>query len=124
MLSLQMMLNQRTHRDLELIARAHKLPFTRREPKARGLATLSQVLQGGAYETAFSRLDAEHIEALQALVIGGGCLPLPLFSHHFGEIRPYRPWRKDFYPPHPWRYPASIAERLYQLGFINAHQKN
>ena len=38
MIALQAMLNERTHRDLELIARAHKIPFTRREPKAQGLA--------------------------------------------------------------------------------------
>lgn len=38
---LAMILKQRTHRDLELIARAHGLPFTQREPKAQGLAALA-----------------------------------------------------------------------------------
>lgn len=93
MLSLIEMLAQRTHRDLELIARAHKLPFTRRIPKARGRAQLGADLIMGAYAEAFLSLSEEEIEALQALVIGGGWLPLPLFSRHFGEIRPYRPWR-------------------------------
>ena len=55
MLTLQQMLNGRTHRDLELIARAHNLPFTRREPKAQGLEQLSQTLHDGAYEKAIPR---------------------------------------------------------------------
>ncbi len=118
MIALQDMLKERTHRDLELIARAHKLPFTRRESKANGLAKLSKALQDGAYQSAFKSLTSEHTVALHALVAGGGWLPLPRFTAHFGEIRPYKPWRDDFAPRHPWRYPASIAERLYHLGFI------
>jgi hypothetical protein len=118
MIALQNMLKKRTHRDLELIARAHKLPFTRREPKACGLAKLSKALQDGIYQKAFKALTSEHIVALHALIVGGGWLPLPLFLAHFGEIRLYKPWKQDFYPRHPWRYPASIAEKLYHLGYI------
>jgi hypothetical protein len=119
MIDLQTMLDGRTHRDLELIARAHKLPFTRRDPKAQGLETLAAALHAGAYQRAFKDLTSDHIAALHALVAGGGWLPLPLFTHYFGEIRPYKPWRVAFTPRHPWRYPASVAERLYHLGFIH-----
>lgn len=118
MMDLQTMLTECTHRDLELIARAHKVPFTRREPKALGLSKLSKALQDVGYQKAFRGLTSTHIAALHALIAGGGWLPLPLFCHHYGEIRPYKPWKQDFYPRHPWRYPASIAERLYHLGFI------
>jgi hypothetical protein len=118
MISLQDLLNQSSHRNLELMARAHKIAFTRREAKALGLAKLSKALHDGAYKKAFNCLNQEHIEALQALVAGGDWLPLPLFTHHFGEIRRYKPWKQDFYPRHPWRYPASVAERLYHLGYI------
>jgi hypothetical protein len=118
MISLQDLLNQSSHRNLELMARAHKLTFTRREPKAVGLTKLTKVLQAGVYQKAFKSLTSGHIAALHVLVVGGGWLPLPLFVAHFGEIRLYKPWKQDFYPRHPWRYPASIAERLYHLGFI------
>ena len=128
MLTLQTMLNRRTHRDLELIARAHDLPFTRREAKAVGLAALSVQLHGGALEKAYRGLTSSHIAALHALVAAGDCLPLPLFTAHFGQIRPYKPWRwaaraflTERYPRHPWRYPVSAAERLYHLGFIHIH---
>jgi hypothetical protein len=96
MLHLEMMLTQRTHRDLELIARAHGLPFTRRVPKADGLRQLAQLLQTGVYMKAFKSLTSAHYAALQALVVGGGWLPLPLFTHHFGTIRPYKPWRTAY----------------------------
>ena len=127
MIALQNMLKGRTHRDLELIARAHKMPFTRREPKAVGLAKLAKALQDGVYQKAFKGLTSAHIAALHALVAGGGWLPLPLFTAHFGEIRLYKPWRISSFnrfenqrenPRHPWRYPASVAERLYHLGYI------
>ncbi len=127
MIALQDMLQGRTHRDLELIARAHKLPFTRREPKANGLTKLTKALQDGVYQKAFKGLTSEHITALHALVVGGGWLPLPLFVAHFGEIRLYKPWHISSFnrfenqrenPRHPWRYPASVAERLYHLGYI------
>jgi|GEM_PF-2540615 len=123
MISLQELLENSSHRHLELMARAHKIDFTRRIPKAVGLEALSDALQGGIYEKTFATLESEHIEALQALVIGGGWLPLPLFEAHFGEIRPYRPWRKNFTPRHPWRYPASVAERLFQYGFVHIRDK-
>lgn len=128
MVSLQTMLNQCTHRHLELIARAHKLPFTRRLPKAQGMTFLSHKLHSGVYQKAFKSLTSDHIRALQALVARGGWLPLPQFVARFGEIRPYKPWRvplgvahaanQKIHPRHPWRYPASVAERLYHLGFI------
>lgn len=117
MIDLTTLLNTRTHRDLELLARAHGLPFTRREPKAVGLAKLAGSLDD-AYTRAFATLDEGHIAALQALVAAGGWLPLPQFTAHFGDIRPYKPWRSDFAPRHPWRYPVSVAERLYHLGYI------
>jgi hypothetical protein len=101
MLSLQAMLNERTHRDLELIARAHKLPFTRREPKAQGLAALAVALHVGAYRAAFADLTSDHLEALHALAAADGWLPLPLFTAHFGDIRPYRPWRAAICYTHP-----------------------
>lgn len=126
MVSLQTHLTLSTHRQLELIARAHGLPFTRREPKARGLSRLFKQLQTNALEHAFAGLTPAHLEALQALVVAGDWMPLPLFTAHFGEIRPYKPWR---YPRrsyltrdtnrHPWRYPISVAERLFHLGFIH-----
>lgn len=119
MIDLNDLLNQKTHRNLELLARAHRLPFTRREAKAEGLEQLRSALFDGAYKKAFQTLEPEHLEALQAVIVGGDYLPLPLFEAHFGIIRPYRPWRKHFYPPHPWRYPISVAERLYHLGMID-----
>lgn len=67
MIALQNMLKERTHRDLELIARAHKLPFTRREPKAVGLTKLLKALQDGVYQKAFKQLTSEHIAALHPL---------------------------------------------------------
>ena len=86
------------------------------------------MLNGRRLQRAFNTLTEAHIAALQALVAGGDCLPLPLFTAHFGEIRPYKPWRwaaraflTERYPRHPWRYPASPAERLYHLGFIHIH---
>lgn len=118
MTDLTTLLNTRTHRDLELMARAHGLPFTRREPKAVGLGKLAADLQGGAYAQAYDTLEEDHIAALHALVAAGGWLPLPQFTAHFGDIRFYKPWRADFAPRHPWRYPLSAAERLYHLGYI------
>ncbi len=131
MLDLVQMLAGRTHRDLELIARAHKLDFTRRKSKASGLASLTQaLLQDGAYQQALKRLTPGQLAALQALDLAGGWLPLPLFTHYFGEMRPYKPWRlgsplhndngagQRGEVRHPWRYPASDAERLYHLGFV------
>lgn len=123
MISLKDLLAQKSHRDLELTARAYRLTFTRRESKSQGLAQLSDSLLNGAYQKAYQALESEHIEALHALIIGGGYLPLILFEAHFGIIRPYRPWRKDFYPRHPWRYPISLAERLFHLGFIHIRDK-
>lgn len=118
MVGLVTMLQRRTHRDLELIARAHNLPFTRREPKAQGLARLQRTLAGSAFEQAYRGLTSTHIDALQALVTAGGALPLRQFKRHFGKIRFYRPWRFDDGPRHPWRRPLSPAERLYHLGYI------
>lgn len=74
MIGLQEMLDGRTHRDLELIAHAHNLPFTRREAKATGLAKLSAALHEGAYGQAFATLTSDHIAALRALVVAGGWL--------------------------------------------------
>jgi len=81
------------------------------------------VLRGRPYEQAFLLLDAEHIAALHALAAAGGWLPRVVFEHHFGVIRLYRPWRRDFGPRHPWRYPVSVAERLYHLGFIHLESR-
>ena len=130
MLTLQASLEARSHRDLELIARAHTLPFSRRNPKGCGLADLSLALHVGAFQAAINRLTPSEIEALQALVAHGGVIDEYRFSQFFGQIRRYRSWRKSFgktddNPRHPWRYPASTAERLFQLGMIhrNAHQQ-
>jgi len=128
MLTLTAMLQQRTHRDLELIARTHGIPFSRRQPKAHGLAALRESLEGGALVKAFAALDSNAIGALQALVAAGGYIPLISFKHHFGEIRPYKPWRVPHRAylftetvRHPWRAPLSVAERLYHLGMIQIH---
>lgn len=125
--TLQAHLAVQTHRNLELIARAHQLSFSRAQPKAEGLQALADMLQAGAFARAFTTLEPAHIEALQALVVAGGSLPQLLFEAHFGQIRLYRPWRQAFLraerdlpdnPRHPWRYPQSVAERLYHLGYI------
>ena len=128
MLTLTAMLQQRTHRDLELIARTHGIPFSRRQLKAHGLAALRESLEGGALAKAFAALDSNAIGALQALVAAGGYIPLISFKHHFGEIRPYKPWRVPHRAylftetvRHPWRAPLSVAERLYHLGMIHIH---
>lgn len=91
------MLSERTHRDLELIARAHDLPFTRRESKTLGLAKLTEALENRAFQKALNSLTSDEIVPLQALQVAGGWLPAYLFQHHFGEIRRYKPWKTS--PP-------------------------
>ncbi|MDQ7034325.1 MAG: hypothetical protein Q9P01_05670 [Anaerolineae bacterium] len=132
-LSLENMLKQRTHRDLELIARAHKLPFSRRYPKAQGLHDLTTALCGEHFEKAFQNLTDEERDPLRALQAAGKYMPLYLFTLYFGEINLYKPWRRSQAKTisknqaemrqHPWRYPTSVAEKLYQLGFITIVDK-
>ncbi len=124
MISLQGLLQNRSHRDLELIARSHGLPFSRRDAKSVGLQHLSYRLHHGAYIRAIKRLNPNDTKALQALVAVGGAMDELIFTRQFGVIRPYRSWHKTFgktkdNPRHPWRYPATIAEKLYQLGMIH-----
>lgn len=117
MQSLSEMLAQRTHRDLELIAQAHKLPFSRCFPKAQGLRDLQGQLVGERFRRAFQQLTEAERQALVSLQAAGNSMSFWDFTDAFGQIRLYKPWQED-HPRHPWRYPVSAAERLYQLGFI------
>lgn len=119
------MLWERSHRELEVTARAHGLPFSRRVPKAMGREQLSHDLHDKHFARAVRTLESDEIESLQAIVAMGGTIDERVFTHHFGTIRQYRSWHKptfgktDGNPRHPWRYPASVAEKLFHLGMIH-----
>jgi hypothetical protein len=44
-------------------------------------------------------------------------MSLAAFTAAYGLVRPYRPWRANA-PRHPWKQPASLAEKLWYLAFI------
>ncbi|MBZ0284456.1 MAG: WYL domain-containing protein [Anaerolineae bacterium] len=117
MIHLCALLSERTHRELEAVAGAYGLPFTRRQPKHIGLQNLAHTLPGKPYRRAFRHLtDADRI-ALRSLQAAGGRMSLHRFQRIFGGIRAYKPWRDDS-PRHPWRHPVSTAEKLFHLAFI------
>lgn len=108
----------RTWRDLRLTARAYGLRFNNNWTKDEAFFALRRaLLEEGRLRQALKRLDSREREALLALKAHGGRLVRYTFCQSYGAIRRYRPWRDDA-PPHPWRRPISMAEKLWFLGLI------
>jgi hypothetical protein len=100
------------------IAQTYHLPDPRHTPKADLLHRLATLLADStALQPVFDHLSLQEQAALHRLVAHHGRLALPDFTHAFGPIRPYRPWRRDD-PSHPWRRPVSTAETLLYKGLI------
>ncbi len=112
------LLARRTWRDLRATARMYRINFDNLWTREQALAGLRRALLDERHlEKALKCLSAEEREALMALKAHHGAMMRYEFSRAFGKIRPYRPWRDDA-PPHPWRRPISIAEKLWYLGMI------
>lgn len=117
MLSLKQALAQRTHRDLEVLAHLHGLPFTRRIPKAQSLKRLhAQMQHTKTVHHVYQRLPKRAKEALHVLKANGNHVPWHIFTRTYGDIRPYRPWQGDEAPE--WHNFVSITEALWRLGMI------
>lgn len=100
MLSLKKTLAYRNHRDLEVLAHLHGLPFTRRIPKADSVKRLhAHITHAKTLKRVYERLDKRSKEALAVLKACGSSLPFTIFTCTYGDIRPYRPWCGDE-PPH------------------------
>jgi hypothetical protein len=111
-------LQNRTYRELRVIAGAYTLPFNNRRPKPVTRNNLHDSLSGKTIRRVMCDFSTEDRYALACLQASDGVMPLYQFKMYFGDIRPYKPWRNDDAPAHPWRYPVSSAEKLWQLAFI------
>jgi hypothetical protein len=105
------------------IARAHGLRCSNRWSKQALINALVEHLSHpDLLSTIIPQLPPACHDALQALLRADGSLPYRPFTEHFGEIRPYRPWRKELpLEEEPWRNPTSPLERLWYLGLVFAH---
>lgn len=105
--------------DLRSTAHAHGLTFHTRQSKTQVYQRLyrSLVIEG-VLRRRFKQLSEAECDALRALQVAGGSLPLYLFQKTYGKIRFYRPWREDGTPQYPWKRPQSTTEKLWYLGFI------
>ena len=117
MATLQSVLENRTWRGLMVTAKAHQMPFHTQQNKQEAKAYLGEQLPT-RLQGAVKKLSSAQKEGLMSLKAHQGAMPLYRFQAHFGEIRPYRPWRDDA-PAHPWRHPISAAERLWYLGLVD-----
>ncbi|MCB9452455.1 MAG: WYL domain-containing protein [Anaerolineaceae bacterium] len=112
------LLANRTWRDLRATARMHNFHFDNRWTHAEALAALHHFLLGqNQLAKVIRQLADDERAALMALKAHDGRIMRYIFTQRFGQIRRYRPWRDDA-PPHPWRRPISIAEKLWFLGLI------
>ena len=117
-LDLRACLTAQSRRLLAAIARANGWPFDTSCPKANNVETLVQRLKpAGWLDSILSVLPPEATVALCALLAAGGHIPQGDFTHHFGVLRPYRPWREDS-PVAPWKTPVSPTEVLFYRGLV------
>jgi hypothetical protein len=117
------LLQRRTVRELGTVARRHGLPFNNKLPKAAIYARLvAQLRTSGCLKRAWRTLPAPARDALRSLQAAGGSMPLVQFENQFGVLRRYRPWREDG-DRFAWKHPASIAETLWYLGFIERDKR-
>jgi hypothetical protein len=65
---------------------------------------------------AWEALPPDQREALEALLVSGGQLPLKVFSRQFGDIRAMGPGR--MVRERPWQHPISPAEGLWHKGLV------
>lgn len=105
------------------VARAHGLRCSNRWSKQALIDALADHLsRPDLLFTIIPQLPPSCHDALQALLRADGSLPYRPFTGQFGEIRPYRPWRKEVTSgEEPWRNPASPLEHLWYLGMVFAH---
>lgn len=119
--TLQQHLDRRTWRELRATAHAHGLRFNTNLSAQEARSRLHRELMAGQWRRSFRALGLQERAALAALQAAGGVLALHRFIAAFGPIRPYKPWREDA-PDRPWRRPASPAERLWFLGFVQIYK--
>jgi len=112
------LLQYRTVRELGTVARRHGLPFNNKHPKAVIYARLvEQLRSSGLLKRAWRMLSGAERDALRSLQAAGGVLDDAQFTAQFGGLRKYRPW-SEHGDRLAWKRPASIAEKLWYLGFI------
>lgn len=105
-------------RNLLVIARLLDVRRGQNTPKAELVERLTRSLQRvTVLERALQQLTDDERQALDALIAAGGEMPWMVFQEHFGDLRPYRPWRADA-PRRPWETPISPAEGLWFRGLI------
>ncbi len=103
---------------LRALAQANGCPFHGRWNKAAAVAVLVAALGAPArLPVCYARLDADARAALRALLEADGILPYADFTHRFGLLPPYRPWRAGE-PPAPWAAPVSPAQTLFYQGLV------
>ncbi len=117
-LSLRYCLERQSWHTLRALARAVALPFDSNWPKPEAIERLATYLGQVAYlRQSFGALSSESRAALRRLVEAGGQLSQGDFTYHSGELRPYRPWKRNA-SPSPWTAPGSPAEELLYKGLI------
>lgn len=100
------------------IGRARRLRLPWAAPKASLVERLAQILADPAHlAPLLAMLSETEQTVLDDLLLAGGRLPRRHLVRRHGDLRPYRPWRKDS-PRRPWEQPLSPTERLWYLGLI------
>lgn len=122
-LSLATALQTASWHHLFALARAHGLRVSNRWAKDDLVATLhTHLTHPNTFPPILTRLPPSVHDALRTLVRAQGRLPLTAFTRQFGQIHPYRPWRKDARStPKPWEQPVTPADHLWFLGLCFAH---
>lgn len=106
-------------RHLLALMASHGLPCSTRWHKADLIPALLAHLQNAAtWRQRIPELGEPAQAALRSLLHAQGAVSAIAFQASFGDLRPYRPWRRETTTPPPWQAPASPAERLWYLGLI------
>ncbi len=86
-------------------------------PAAQAAEALSHaMLQAGAVEEVLEALPERARQALRALQLRGGQMPLADLTRQFGALREMGAAKRD--REKPWRHPASAVEALWYRGLI------
>ena len=101
---------------LRAIARFWNVELTSSRQRDIAAQLAEAMAAPAATRHAWQTLPDDQRQALEALLVTGGHMPLRVFARQFGEIRAMGPGKMA--RERPWQHPISPAEGLWHKGFI------